>query len=84
MDRNASVMRLVDGRERRPPIHRRQPARVTMGQDIEFSLLRFRFPELPENLQSVITDGTVDRNILITDLRCLYIGRRDAIFLRQR
>ncbi len=84
MDRNAPIIRLIDGRERRSPVNGGQPAGVAMGEDIELALLSLRFPYATEDLQPVIADSAVDRDVLIADLRRLLIGRRYTLALRQR
>src|SRR5258705_9316074 len=55
MNRQTAIMRRVNRRQGRSVIHKRQPARVTMGQDI-YRLPIFRARNLLDEIQAVLAD----------------------------
>src|SRR5205814_7238277 len=55
MNREIAIMRRVDRRQGRSVIHKRKPARVTMGEDID-RLPIFRARNLLDEIQAVLAD----------------------------
>ena len=71
MHRKARVICLVDGRERRAPVHRGQPARVAVGKHVHpalaFLALLCGFDETPFP-PCVLADGPVDGHVLVAEV----------------
>src|SRR4029079_11724937 len=81
MDRDAGIVRAVDGRERRAPIDTSKPAGVAMGEDIDArALLLFgmRF----DDAKSALTDLAAGFHIRIADLGGTGVSRGDARLAR--
>src|SRR3954447_10030215 len=55
MNRQTAIMRRIDRRQGRSVIHKRKPARVTMGEDIA-RLPIFRARNLLDQIQAVLAD----------------------------
>ena len=75
MDRDSGARRLVNRRQRRPPVDGREPARVAMGEDVH------RATGIPvcrcaNQPRAVIADGGAAGDVLLGDPRRLGIGQR--------
>ena len=58
-------MRLVDGRGRRAPVDRGEPARVAMGENVEPRPRPLARREFAQDRQPMIANGAVDGDILL-------------------
>ena len=84
MDRYARLNRVIHRRGRRAPIHRGQPARVAMGQDIHRLPRRFPGGNPADDLQPVHPDHPVALHVLITNLHGAGMGGTGSPGLGQR
>ena len=83
MHRDSGVMGLVNGCQCRPPIHRRQPTGVAVGQDIDTIRLALVGPDFFDDNPSVLAQGRACFDILIGDFRRALISRSPTFFRRQ-
>ncbi len=75
-------MGLVDGRQRRTPVHRAEPAGVAVGEHVDAVLARL--PCSPDQLHAVLADGLADRHVLVGDQGGFGVGGGAAISGRKR
>jgi hypothetical protein len=79
MDGEATVVREIDRRGRRAPVHRRQPAGVAMGQHVDPLARFFRLAlDRLDQGKAVPADALVDGDVLFGDFAGAGIGRPRA------
>ena len=66
MQRDAGVMRQIDRRQGGAVIHRRQPAGIAMGEDVD-GLAGLLCSDLPDDFQAMLADGHRHRHIFVGD-----------------
>ena len=81
MQGDAGVMRQIDGRQRGAVIHRRQPAGIAMGEDVEF-LAGLLGGDLADDLQPVFADGLAHGHIFVGDGGGFLPGQGGALIAR--
>ena len=65
MDVDSAIVSQINRRERRAPIHRRQPAGIAVGEDIDRLAGRFRFGNGFDETKAMPADGLTCGDILI-------------------
>ena len=73
-----TIMRQINRRRRGSPVHRREPAGVTMGEDVDRFARSLRRLNRHDHGQAVAADALVDRHVLLRDLGRAGIGRLGA------
>ncbi len=82
MQRDALVMREIDGRRRRAPVHRCQPAGVAMGQHVDALAGFLARGDVLDQPQTVLADRAVNGDILIANLGGAFLGNSQPLAAR--
>ena len=82
-DDDTLVMGSVDRGQSRAPVHRREPARITMGENIHRRALGFALRRFDDEGQAVDADISANSHVLVADFRRSRICCRFPLLHRQ-